>query len=144
MENPLMRRLALFLMSCCLALPVLAEQKKSFDTLDVHYSVFNSSYLQPDIAAASGLTRSKNQAVINLSVLDSGKPRMATVSGQVKNLMGQQTTLTFRQIKEGEAIYYLAQFPFSSRELFTFDLTVKAGAGAAHSFSFTQEMFPDQ
>jgi hypothetical protein len=75
-----MRRLALFLISLCLALPVLAadaakpERKEVFGDVTVHYSAFTSSMLQPDIAAATGLVRSKNQGVLNIAVLKAGKP----------------------------------------------------------------------
>lgn len=138
-----MRRIIPFLIALCLALPAAAERKQSFGDLDVHYSVFNSSFLQPDIAAAAGLTRSKTQGVVNIAVLKAGKASTAQVSGQVKNLLGQSTPLSFKQVTESGAIYYLAQFPFSSREVLNFTLEVQQG-GNPHSFSFNQEMFPDQ
>lgn len=138
-----MRRIIPFLIALCLALPAVAERKQSFGDLDVHYSVFNSSFLQPDIAAAAGLTRSKTQGVVNVAVLKAGKASTAQVGGQVKNLLGQVTPLSFKQVSEGGAIYYLAQFPFSSREVLSFTLDVQQG-GNPHSFSFNQEMFPDE
>lgn len=138
-----MRRLIPFLITLCLALPAAAERKQSFGDLDVHYSVFNSSFLQPDIAAATGLTRSKTQGVVNVAVLKAGKASTAQVSGQVKNLLGQNTPLTFRQITESGAIYYLAQFPFNSREVMTFTLDVRQG-DESHRITFNQEIFPDE
>ena len=137
-----MSRIIPFLIALCLALPAAAERKQSFGDLDVHYSVFNSSFLQPDIAAAAGLVRSKTQGVINIAVLKAGKASTAQVSGQVKNLLGQSTALTFRQVTEGGAIYYLAQFPFSSREILSFTLDVRQGDNT-HRITFNQEMFPD-
>ena len=47
-----MRLVSLFL-CLLLSLPALAERKQSFGELDVHYSVFNSSFVQPEIAAAA-------------------------------------------------------------------------------------------
>jgi Domain of unknown function (DUF4426) len=138
-----MRRLIPFLITLCLALPAAAERKQSFGDLDVHYSVFNSSFLQPDIAAATGLTRSKTQGVVNVAVLKAGKASTAQVSGQVKNLLGQNTPPTFRQISESGAIYYLAQFPFNSREVMTFTLDVRQG-DESHRITFNQEIFPDE
>lgn len=137
-----MRRIIPFLIALCLALPAAAERKQSFGDLDVHYSVFNSSFLQPDIASAAGLVRSKTQGVVNVAVLKAGKASTAQVSGQVKNLLGQSTALTFRQVTESGAIYYLAQFPFSSREILSFTLDVRQGDNT-HRFTFNQEMFPD-
>ena len=138
-----MRRLFLLFFSLCLALPALAERKYSFDDLDVHYSAFNSSFLQPEIAAAAGLTRAGNQGVLNIAVLKAGKPITATVSGQVRNLMGQITNLSFRQVREGEAVYYLAQFPVGEETL-SFTVNVQSAGGPRNSFSFNQEFFPDR
>lgn len=138
-----MRRLFLLLFSLCLALPALAERKYSFDDVDVHYSAFNSSFLQPEIAAAAGLTRSGRQGVLNIAVLKAGKPVVATVSGQVRNLAGQIANLTFRQVREGEAVYYLAQFPIANETL-SFSVNVQTAGGPRNSFTFNQEFFPER
>ncbi|WP_346841511.1 DUF4426 domain-containing protein [Metapseudomonas otitidis] len=139
-----MRRLIFCLFALCLSLPAVAERKQTFGELDVHYSAFNSGFLQPDIAAAAGLVRSKTQGVVNIAVLKAGKPSTAQVSGQVKDLLGKVTPLAFRQVSEGGAIYYLAQFPFTQREMLKFTLTVQQGDGAPHTFTFDQEFFPDE
>ncbi|HEY6611514.1 MAG TPA: DUF4426 domain-containing protein [Pseudomonas sp.] len=143
-----MRRLALLLLTLSLALPAAAERLQRFGDLEVHYNVFNSSFLQPDIAAASGLTRSKTQGVVNVAVMRAGKAvPAATVSGSVKNLLGQSKTLNFQRVSEGEgdtqAVYHLAQFTMTDRELLTFDLEVQEG-GNTHSLTFNQEVFPDE
>jgi len=139
-----MSRIALLLMSLCLSLPALAEQKQSYGDLDVHYSAFNSGFLQPEIAAATGLVRSKTQGVVNVAVLKAGTASSAQVNGTVKNLLGQSTALSFKEVKEGKAIYYLAQFPFEQRETLRFTLNVTAADGVPHSFDFNQEFFPDE
>jgi hypothetical protein len=139
-----MTRIALLLMSLCLSLPALAEQKQSYGDLDVHYSAFNSGFLQPEVAAATGLVRSKTQGVVNVAVLKAGTASSAKVSGTVKNLLGQSTALSFKEVKEGKAIYYLAQFPFEQRETLRFTLNVTAADGVPHSFDFNQEFFPDE
>jgi hypothetical protein len=143
-----MRRLALFLLTLSLALPAAAERLQRFGDLEVHYNVFNSSFLQPDIAAASGLTRSKTQGVVNVAVMRAGKAvPAAAVSGSVKNLLGQSKTLNFQRVSEGEgdtqAVYHLAQFAMTDREVLTFDLKVQEG-GNTHSVTFNQEVFPDE
>ena len=139
-----MTRIALLLMSLCLSLPALAEQKQSYGDLDVHYSAFNSGFLQPEVAAATGLVRSKSQGVVNVAVLKAGTASSAQVSGTVKNLLGQSSALSFKEVKEGKAIYYLAQFPFEQRETLRFTLNVTAADGVPHSFDFNQEFFPDE
>ncbi|HSC82007.1 MAG TPA: DUF4426 domain-containing protein [Pseudomonas sp.] len=139
-----MLRLASLLLCLLVALPAFAERKQSFGDLDVHYSVFNSSFLQPDIAAAAGLTRSKTGGVLNVAALKAGRGVPAQVTGQVKNLLGQTTQLTFKQVLESGAVYYLAEFPLREREMLNFSLSVKVGDEAPSTFSFDQEVFPDE
>lgn len=139
-----MRRFASLLLCLFLALPAFAERKQTFGELDVHYSVFNSSFLQPDIAAAAGLTRSKTVGVLNVAAIRDGKGLPAKVSGTLKNLLGQTSTLQFRQVLESGAVYYLAEFPLREREVLTFSINVQIGDGAPHSLTFNQEVFPDQ
>ncbi len=138
-----MRYFMLLLCTLCFALPAQAERKHVFGDLTVHYSAFNSSFLQPEIAAANGLVRSKQQGVVNIAVFKAKQASAARVTGTVKNLLSQLTTLEFKQIKEGEAIYYIAQFPFDQQEMLKFTLSVQVGSEPAQSFSFDQEFFPD-
>ncbi|MEN5236449.1 MULTISPECIES: DUF4426 domain-containing protein [Pseudomonas] len=144
-----MRRLALFLISLCLALPVLAadaakpDRKEVFGDVTVHYSAFTSSMLQPDIAAATGLTRSKNQGVLNIAVLKGGKPATSVVSGTVKDLTGRSSPLSFKLITDQGAVYYIAQFKIDQAETLTFDLNVETG-GVSNQLSFNQEVFPGE
>jgi len=109
----------------------------------VHYNTFNSTYLQPDIAKSAELIRSKNQGVINVSVLKAGKPLVAQVSGTVKDLTSKSIPLSFKQITEQGAIYYIAQFPVEQQETRTFTINVQTG-GDSNSFSFNQELFPGE
>src|SRR3989338_1221620 len=69
-----MRRIALLFIALCLSLPALAERKQTFGDLDVHYITFNSSFLQPDIAAANGLVRRKPQGVVTIPYSKPAKP----------------------------------------------------------------------
>ncbi|MGE7990401.1 DUF4426 domain-containing protein [Pseudomonas sp. NPDC089554] len=144
-----MRRLAMFLFSLCLALPAWAadaarpDRKEVFGDVTVHYSAFTSSMLQPQVAAATGLTRSKNQGVLNIAVLKGGKPGMAVVSGTVKDLTGRSAPLSFRQISDQGAVYYIAQFKIAQPETLTFELNVETG-GVSHTLSFNQEVFPGE
>lgn len=132
-------RLILLLIALCLSLPAsAAERMQRLGDLQVHYSAFNASYLQPQIANASGLLRSGKQAVLNISVLRGGASSAANVSGTVKNVLGQGKTLTFIEQREGEFISYLAQFPITSREVLLFNLQVNG-----QRLDFNQELFPE-
>lgn len=139
-----MRRFVSLVFCLLLALPAVAERKQAFGELDVHYSVFNSSFLQPDVAAAAGLTRSKTVGVLNIAALKDGKGQVAKVSGTLKNLLGQTSELKFKQVLESGAVYYLAEFPLRQREMLTFSIQVQIGDAAPHTLTFNQEVFPDE
>lgn len=132
-------RLILLLIALCLSLPASAtERMQRLGDLQVHYSAFNASYLQPQIANASGLLRSGKHGVLTISVLRGGTSSAANVSGTVKNVLGQGKTLTFIEQREGEFISYLAQFPITSREVLLFNLQVNG-----QRLDFNQELFPE-
>ena len=139
-----MRRFVSLVFCLLLALPAVAERKQTFGELDVHYSLFNSSFLQPDVAAAAGLTRSKTVGVLNIAALKDGKGQAAKVSGTLKNLLGQTSELKFKQVLESGAVYYLAEFPLRQREMLTFSIQVQIGDAAPHTLTFNQEVFPDE
>ncbi|WP_028623346.1 DUF4426 domain-containing protein [Pseudomonas sp. Ant30-3] len=144
-----MGRLALFLLTACLSVSAMAadvikgDRQEKFGDVTVHYNTFNSTFLTPDIAKAAELTRSKNQGVINVSVLRDGKPLMAQVTGSVKDLTSQSVKLNFRQITEQGAIYYIAQFPVSQQEIRTFEIKVQNG-DKINTINFNQELFPGE
>ena len=144
-----MGRLALFLLTACLSVTAMAadvikgERQETFGDVTVHYNTFNSTYLTPDIAKSAELIRSKTQGVINISVIKDGKPQMAQVSGTVKDLTSKSVPLTFRQITEQGAVYYIAQYPVDQQETRTFDITVKVG-DETRTINFNQELFPGE
>jgi hypothetical protein len=49
------------------------------------------------------------------------------MTGEAKNLIGVIKKLTFKQVKEGKAIYYLAVLPFSDREQYRITVNVNDG-----------------
>ncbi|HIF5572036.1 TPA: DUF4426 domain-containing protein [Vibrio parahaemolyticus] len=131
-----------------LSLPTFAEQFKNMKDIEVHYVAFNSTFLTPKVARSYDIKRNGYVAVVNISVLDSaslGKPAVeAKVGGHAKNLIGQTKKLTFREIKEGEAIYYLAELPITHEETFAFDIDVKAGNKGSGKLKFTQKFFVEE
>ena len=144
-----MGRLALFLLTACLSVTAMTadvikgERKETFGDVTVHYNTFNSTFLTPEIAKAAELTRSKNQGVINVSVIKGGKPLIAQVSGTVKDLTSKTVPLSFRQITEPGAIYYVAQYPVDQQETRTFEIKVQIG-DKINTLNFNQELFPGQ
>ena len=137
-----------FILMCLFTLPCSAEQFKNIKEIEVHYSAFNSTFLTPQVASSYQLKRNGYSAVLNISVLDTyqaGKPAItAKVKGQAKNLIGQIKTLEFTQVKEGSAVYYLAEFSISDQENLTFDIDINAGNKGTGRLKFSQKFYVEE
>lgn len=121
-----------------------AEQKQRLGEWDVHYMVVSTPFLTPEVAASYGIVRSKFNALVNISVLDSetGEAQRVSVSGNANNLLGTNKPLSFKKVEEGDAIYYLAVVPFRDRETLRFNIKVLSG-NTSQTLKFQQEMFVD-
>jgi hypothetical protein len=143
-----MKKIILLLSLFLFSLPTFAGQFVQIKNVEVHYSAFNSTFLTPKVARAYQLKRSGYTALINISVLDisqAGKPAIsAQVSGTAKNLLGQTKTLTFREIKEQNAIYYIAELPITNEETFRFDIDVSSGKKGAGKLKFNQKFYVEE
>ena len=143
-----MKRWITLLLVSMIALPSYAGQFKTIKDVEVHYSAFNSTFLTPQVARSYKLKRNGYSAILNISVLDNsqaGKPAItAAISGSAKNLIGQMRDLTFREVKEGDAIYYLAEFPVSEEERLTFNIDVNAGIKGTGTLKFTQKFYVEE
>jgi hypothetical protein len=106
-----------------------AEQFQQFGNYQVHYSAVNTSFLTPEVATASGITRSRATAFLNVSVLElqpdgSTKAVHVPVDGTVSTLSGQAQPLSFRTLRDGESIYRIATFGIQDGEPMRFELSV--------------------
>jgi hypothetical protein len=106
-----------------------AEQKQVLGSWDVHYIALNSTFLTPEVAKQYGIVRSKFNALINISVLDRQDKTAQSVilTGDARNLIGVVKKLTFKQVNEGKAIYYLAVLPFSDLEQYRISIDINDG-----------------
>ena len=112
-----------------------------FEDYEIHFSAFNTTFLSPEIAKAYNITRSGKYVVVNISVHKINEPNKSTqahksygccknqavkakVTGTKGNLMSQKTKLVFREVIEGDAIYYLAEIKITDSEYLNFDLQV--------------------
>lgn len=134
------------LLLCGLLLSAMAnaEQKQQLGDWDVHYIAFNSTFLTPQVAKAANLSRNKNNAIINISVLDSQtqQAQQVQIGGIARNLLGQQRDLVFREVKDGEAIYYIAVMPFRNKEQLRFSLDIRQGT-KRQQLNFEQKLYTE-
>ena len=118
-------------------------QFKDLGPWEVHYIAFPSTFVQPTIAKAYGLTRSGSKAIVNISVLADkpGKPAVkARVVGSAKNLLGKIVQLDFQEVVEGEAIYYLAQLDYDDEDIFRFNIEISEGK-QTRKLTFSQKFY---
>lgn len=121
-----------------------AEQKETLGDWDVHYIVFGTPFLTPEVAKSYGIVRSKFNALVNISVLDSNTQKAQTVamSGTARNLLGTSKPLSFKKVVDGNAIYYLAILPFRDQETYRFSVEIQQG-GKTQTLQFQQKMYVD-
>ena len=115
------------------------------NTHTVHFTVFPSSFLTADVAQAYQLTRGKDRALLNLSVTHNhtqGLGIAAKLTGTARNLMQQQYPLEFIEIREQDAVYYLAPFRFINEEIMHFDVDIDID-GQNHHLKFMKQLYVD-
>ena len=114
---------------------------------EVHYSVFNSTFLSAKNAAAIGITRAANRGVATIALRrQEGKgstPTPARVTGGYRDLIHSHE-LKFQEVREGEAVYYLAGFQFSHRDLLRFRIQiVPEGVSKPLLLKFQRRLYAD-
>lgn len=110
----------------------------------VHFSAQSTDQLPPEVARAYGIVRSKNRAMLNVSVLNEGTHTAVTADVAVRtvNLAGQLKNVTMRKIQEGDAIYYIGETGIANRETLIFNISITPeGATEASDVSFTREFY---
>jgi len=105
-----------------------APQSKTFNDYTIHFNAFTSDTLQPNVAKAYKIKRSKNRALLTISVIKkslspTGMPVKAHITAKAINLTGQLKDLQIREIQEGPAIYYLSELRVADKEVL--DITIQ-------------------
>ncbi|MDO6445856.1 DUF4426 domain-containing protein [Colwellia sp. 1_MG-2023] len=123
-----------------------AENMKKMGNMNIHYIALNASFITPEIAKNYDIFRSKYNGLINISVLDntlaSTPAKTVSITGTARNLAGQDKKVEFVEVKEGDAIYYLAQVNFRNEETIVFDLTI-SDSKESHQLKFSQKFYVD-
>ncbi|AZQ84932.1 DUF4426 domain-containing protein [Colwellia sp. Arc7-635] len=146
MKNFLNKLLSIGLLTLAFVTVSHAENMKKMDDINVHYIALGSTFLTPEIAKAYGIERSRYKGLVNISVLDNtqdGNPsKTVFINGKARNDVGQINSLDFTEVKEGDAVYYLAQVNYTNEETIYFDITI-TDKGKQHKLKFSQKFYVD-
>lgn len=107
----------------------------------VEYTTFPSTIIPAQVADAHGIVRSKDRIVTNITVLRNGKALTATVDGTATGLMNEVTTLTFQEVREADAIYYLATLVATERDNISYRIKVQPDGRAPCVIEFTRDYY---
>ena len=146
MRRPSVLSTFFLFLALVVAVPAMAENSTRAGDYVVHHNAVPTTTLSPDVAKQYGITRSANRALVTISVRQ-GEPGtdhavQAKVNLVATNLNGQRLDLRAREVREGEAVYYLAEARITGTDTLVFELEVTPeGASAPIKASFTQDFF---
>ncbi|MBY5992618.1 DUF4426 domain-containing protein [Ferrimonas balearica] len=145
----MLRLAAALLVSLLAVFPASAEQMQKVGKYAIHYVSFGSTFLTPEIAKNYDITRSRYVGLVNVSVIDTSQSGDQThavevkISGTARNLLGSSKALDFKEIREGSAIYYIAEVSHRNEETFTFDINLDNGQDLSTELHFKQKFYVD-
>lgn len=136
---------------CLFSFNVLAQNtdhQTNIKNWEIHHIAFPSTFIQANVAKAVGVERRNTNGLINISILDTNKspkqPVKLALSGYAKNLVGQRKELSFKEVDEGDAVYYLAQIRHANEETFRIYVTLTdPKTGRVENIQFMQKMWVD-
>ena len=124
------------------------EHSKSFGEYTVLVNAITTDQLPAEVAGAYRISRSKNKALLNVSIqkitASGTAPVAAGVSVTVKNLNNQLKAFDVREIRDSqpEAIYYIGQVSVNHEETLIFDVdVVPEGTSTPILLSYRQRFF---
>ena len=106
----------------------------------------NTTFIEPKVAATYGITRGEKRAILNLAVRehlpDGGdEARSMLLEGRTWDLI-QNQFLEFKEVREGPAIYYIADFKFINEEWRFFEVTFRPeGADRSYTFKLKHQLY---
>lgn len=119
-----------------------SEQFESYGPWRVHYIAFNASLLSATIAERYGIVRGRNKGLVNITAVGhAGRGERVGVSGRYRNLLGQSYDLDFREIDDGDAVYYLAAFDFDNAETLRFEVLLDLPDHGVETLRFQQPLY---
>lgn len=126
-----------------------AENSTRAEPFTIHHNAIPTALLTPEVAGNYNIVRSKYRGLLNVSVIrevagTTGQAVTARVSASALNLIGKRHQIDLREVREGEAIYYIGDFPIVDGETLNFTLEVTPeGATRPTRATFSQDFYID-
>lgn len=128
-------------------LAIASENSKDFGQYVIHYNAMATDFLPPEIARQYRITRSRNRGMLNITVLKKilgspGQPVHARVEVSAQNLTGQSRRIATREIRDGNAIYYIGEFGVANEETLKFSVRARPqGSQEEVNVEFSQDFY---
>jgi hypothetical protein len=122
---------------------------KAFGDYVLHFNSISTDHLPPEVARAYNIVRSKNRAMLTVSIIKNvegapGAPQAGTVNATAANLTGQIKNLTLREIREDNAIYYIGDVAVANSETLVFNIeAIPENETDRISVRFSRQFFAD-
>lgn len=125
------------------------ENTKDFGNYEVHVNALNTDRLTADVARQYDIVRSKERAALivnirrkNPDTTTSAVP--AKVTASAANLNGQFKTMTLREIRVEDSIYYIGELPITDGEALTYTIeAIPEGEAEPLVVRYKQQFFVD-
>ena len=103
-----------------------AGHQESIDHI-VYFTSIDSRLVPPLVARAHGLPRGQRYLTVSVTVQrkESSEAIPAFVTGHTTNLLAQQIPLKFKEVRERDALYYLATHIADQQDTHQYQLTVE-------------------
>ena len=136
--------ISFFVLVCFLPVTLQAENTKKYKLHTVHYNAFPTDSLPSEMTQRYHLKRSKNMALVNISVVKNEASIQiqgvkSTVNGVLTNLMGQEKELSFQEVHEGQSYYYLAQVAVEHNQVVKFKIQINTTENQNYSLVFDKQ-----
>jgi len=126
------------------------ENSKDFGEYVLYFNALNTDQLTPEIAREYGIVRSKSRAPLNVSIhrkVDNGQTEAVTgaVSASAINLNGQLKTMSLREIREDQAVYYIGELAVTDGEVLIYTIDATPGNDPSRfTVRFKKQFFVDE
>ncbi len=142
-------RLIVAALGLLLATSAPAQQSQAFGPYELHYAVTNTTIIDPKVAAAYGLTRGRQRAILTLALREhlpdgSDVARPMQLKGRTWDLLQKTTDLEFQEVRENPAVYYIAEFKYLNEEWRHFEVYFRPeGVDETYTLKLKQQVFEE-